>query len=343
MDLSTYTVEQLQALIKIKNSQTSNGDSLAPVTTQVEKELCDFRPTRANQPACQESPHVRFGPKGFCKKHARSVQALNAKKEYSPPVVDTPAPPQREPTPEPVVVAPPVVEPEPVVDVPAPVEQPPQKDPIEEVVEKAEAEVVAAVTSKTAKTLETKPSVVVKRTIRPNAWGRYEDVETKILFNPKTKAAFGVQDHKTGRVLSLEKKHIALCEKYRWKYHVIEDSNEDDELEEIKSDSKEEDVEEEGSENVDEEQDDEEQEESEKESGEEQDDEEQEESEKESGEEQGGEEQEDDEEENDTEEEQYDEGPSGSEEDEEQEREEEEAEICEVCKFEGEECICEIE
>ena len=350
MDLSSYTVEQLQAAIaKAKETQSSNVEvSSTPVTTQVEKEVCDFRPTRANQPACQEPPHVHFGPKGFCKKHARTVQALNAKKDYAPPVVDVPAllhPPQREPTPEPVVAEPPapvVSKPEPVIEPPVVKEPEPKKeDPIQAVVEKAENEILAASKSaaKPKKPLETPPSVVVKRTIRPNAWGRYECPETHILFNPKTKAAFGVQDHKTGRVLPLKKEHIALCQKYRWKYHDIEDDEEDevedDLLEEAeeKSDEEEENVEEEESENdededqeEDEENDEEEQEEEGSEKEENSDDEEQDQD----------DEEENDEEENDSDEDQYDDGPEGSDED-------EDAEICEACGFEDQECTCEIE
>ena len=367
MDLSSYTVEQLQAAIaKAKETQSSNVEvSSTPVTTQVEKEVCDFRPTRANQPACQEPPHVHFGPKGFCKKHARTVQALNAKKDYAPPVVDVPAllhPPQREPTPEPVVAEPPapvVSKPEPVIEPPVVKEPEPKKeDPIQAVVEKAENEILAASKSaaKPKKPLETPPSVVVKRTIRPNAWGRYECPETHILFNPKTKAAFGVQDHKTGRVLPLKKEHIALCQKYRWKYHDIEDASEEDEddlLEEVEEKSvEEEEVEEEENsddnevdedQGEDEENDDEEEQEeegSEKEKNSDEEEQEEEGSEKEENsddeEQDQDDEEENDEEENDSDEDQYDDGPEGSDED-------EDAEICEACGFEDQECTCEIE
>ncbi len=67
----------------------------------------------------------------------------------------------------------------------------------------------------------TSKKVVTKKKIGPNTWGRFEDPETNIVFDPKTKLAYGVQDHTTGKVIALTTNHIAVCNKHGWKYHVV--------------------------------------------------------------------------------------------------------------------------
>jgi hypothetical protein len=70
------------------------------------------------------------------------------------------------------------------------------------------------------------PKKVTKKTIKPNQWGRFEDPDTGIVFDPKSRTAFGVQNHKTGKVESLSEKHIAICKKYKWKYFLLPEAKE---------------------------------------------------------------------------------------------------------------------
>lgn len=75
-------------------------------------------------------------------------------------------------------------------------------------------------------------------TIRPNAWGRFEEKETGIVFDPKKKIAYGVQDYKSGKVLPLSKKHAKICEEKRWSYRRLDpdDSSSSSDSDESSSD-----------------------------------------------------------------------------------------------------------
>ena len=77
---------------------------------------------------------------------------------------------------------------------------------------------VAPTPTKSAK--ETTGATVKKR-IFPNKWGRYEDPDTHIVFDGQTKRAYGVQDHKTGKILALSQKHIDICNARTWGYFII--------------------------------------------------------------------------------------------------------------------------
>jgi len=66
-----------------------------------------------------------------------------------------------------------------------------------------------------------------RKKIYQNKWGRYEDPDTKIVFDHKTKAAYGVQDHKTGAVHELSKYHITVCKRNGWGYQLCEDTESD--------------------------------------------------------------------------------------------------------------------
>lgn len=62
------------------------------------------------------------------------------------------------------------------------------------------------------------PAKPKKRVIKPNKWHRYEDEETHIVFDPSSRRAYGVQDHKTGRVKALTEKYVNMCRVRGWKY-----------------------------------------------------------------------------------------------------------------------------
>jgi len=65
-----------------------------------------------------------------------------------------------------------------------------------------------------------KEAISTRRKIKKNKWGHFEDEETGIVFDPHTKTAIGVQDRKTGALLALSDKNIAVCIKYGWNYAV---------------------------------------------------------------------------------------------------------------------------
>ena len=66
---------------------------------------------------------------------------------------------------------------------------------------------------------KTKPEPPKTKKIKPNIWGRYEDLDTHILFDPKTKQAFGVQN-RNGTISALGKKHINICKRHGWNYKM---------------------------------------------------------------------------------------------------------------------------
>ena len=75
-----------------------------------------------------------------------------------------------------------------------------------------------------------KPTVR-KMVIRPNYWGRFEDPNTHIVFDPISKCAYGVQDI-SGKLLALTSKHIAICERNGWNYNSLKS---DSDVEEVSS------------------------------------------------------------------------------------------------------------
>lgn len=58
--------------------------------------------------------------------------------------------------------------------------------------------------------------------IKTNKWGKFEDEDTGIVFNPDTKAAYGVQAE-NGEVYELDEEAIQTCIENGWAY--IESSN----------------------------------------------------------------------------------------------------------------------
>jgi hypothetical protein len=75
--------------------------------------------------------------------------------------------------------------------------------------------------------VQARPPQPKTKKIKPNIWGRYEDLDTHILFDPTTKQAIGVQN-RNGTVSALGKKHISICKKLGWKYRVPKGYNYDD-------------------------------------------------------------------------------------------------------------------
>jgi hypothetical protein len=265
IDPSSLTIDQLNELIKQKsavvtspipepsvveststkaiNKVYSNQEASVPEASSAENKeeketkKCSYKPTRANQVACTDSPTVFYGNVGYCTKHRRTVQASNARKEHE----------EQKHVEEEVelknrlekeVLEKTKLERERLEKEKLDLEKSKlEKEAFEkkEKKEKMDNKVKGDVVS-TPNTNTPKPGIVKKK-IMPNKWGRFEDTETHILFDPSTKAAYGVQDQKTGKVLALENKHIAICKNNGWRYHLIEvedaevETSEDSEVE----------------------------------------------------------------------------------------------------------------
>ena len=213
-------------------------------------EICQFRPIKGNQPPCELESST---PYGFCKKHSRTVQAKRAKHAWdeshskenqelrTAEPVSTPVS-----TPVPVPVHNPFVKEKPSIDKLA--EQlvnmekrilnrtpPTEKNPdtkynkvsSNSMTQPPQRSAPAKKMSKSGKAKLRAPPVKEKRKpepprtkkIKPNIWGRYEDLDTHILFDPKTKQAFGVQN-RNGTISALGKKHINICKRHGWHYKV---------------------------------------------------------------------------------------------------------------------------
>ena len=252
MDPSLLTVEQLTELLNKKiSSPTKIISDVSPKVDEEKSLKCAFKPTRANQTVCDEKADIFFGSLGYCSRHRRSVQALNARKN------------NEEANKEKLLISSPKIEEPPVAPVPVtPVAQTETKiissnkknkdakvskktpPPVDEISSPQESKNKNSPAISETKISKEQPMVpvakqtssvpppknVIKKKITPNTWGRFEDPDTGIVFDPKTKMAYGVQDHTTGKILSLSKKHIDLCKKYKWKYHVLPEASKEIEM-----------------------------------------------------------------------------------------------------------------
>ena len=73
---------------------------------------------------------------------------------------------------------------------------------------------------------------IKKKTITRNKWGRFEDPQTHIVFDPVSKKAYGYQDHESGSVRSLSNVDKRICEKKGWAFVDIPVKDDDDSDEE---------------------------------------------------------------------------------------------------------------
>lgn len=221
IDISSLTVDQLRELLRVKILQEAPGSE---VLTSASSDTCSFIPKRANQVACTERAFHHYGGFHYCKKHGRTVQAINAKKEWEDQIRDEKNLQKAEtfePLPEPSVEVPV----EQVASPPANAPEEPKEAPVEPRASSPKVEPVLE-KKKHIKKTKSKP-MIVKRVITANKWGRFEDRETGIVFDPDSKSAYGIQNRKNGRVDPLTKREIEICNRYKWKYTVVEESSEE--------------------------------------------------------------------------------------------------------------------
>lgn len=87
-----------------------------------------------------------------------------------------------------------------------------------------------------------KKPVVTLKVIKKNEWGRYEDKDTNIVFDPLSKCAYAVQCE-DGGIKKLDSEHIEICKRNKWDYRDCESSDEETEDEESEVEEDEEDEE----------------------------------------------------------------------------------------------------
>lgn len=152
------------------------------------KKKCIFVPLRGNVKNCEnEQEH----PWGFCKKHAKTVQATKAFEEYTRNKVKEEQEQKRSAPPEPASRT---VQ-EPVAAKPQRRKKPSQKQ---------------------------RQFVVVK-----NKWGNYVHEKTSIVVDYDSKKAVGIQAS-SGQILPLTADKIKLCEYYGVSYVVAEETSDED-------------------------------------------------------------------------------------------------------------------
>lgn len=245
-DFSALSREQLIALLKQKE-----GDDVQPPPSKptLVGKPCHFRPSRSNQKPCNDTSITEWG---FCKRHSRTVQAKKARERWE---LEN-SQKEEEPEKEPVVYPPPPQTPTEVTPLP-PTETVPET-PVSTNIEKEVSQMAEKLENvdidkeeekkskkKAAKTKvrpriemttkrQRKKPVVKRKKIRPNYWGRYEDTDTHIIFDPLSKKAYGVQ-LPGGGVGALTPNHIAICNKNGWPYIPPVSSSEEEEYENTSS------------------------------------------------------------------------------------------------------------
>lgn len=199
-DFDSLTREQLVELLKQKSVPAEN--------------VCKYIFLRSREPCTSKATT----PFGFCSKHVSSSAGKEAKAAYeksiTPPVVPEPEP---------------LVEPELAV-----VESVVEKQPQQSVKSLKQQKVPETPYSKKLPDLDEEqrssrirppPPKQKKTIIKTNKWGNFEDADSGILFDPKSRKAFGVQDHKTGRIFKLTSIHKELCRRNGWAIEKIEESS----------------------------------------------------------------------------------------------------------------------
>lgn len=226
-DIENLSKEELIALLKLQKS----SEKKKPLGYNFEG-ICKYTAGKGKTECTEEAST----PYGFCKKHVRTVQAKKAKDEYDTaqsklPVIKESVVKSETVTTEDVkektVKKSKITTPKEVKDIPKGKKEPKVTFNPKEVIHKKDIpkkDIPKKVSSKGKNSQKAVPKNTSKKipaarskTILPNFWGNYEDTETKIVFDPKTKEAIGVQE-KGGSVSALKPEHVAICSRNGWNY-----------------------------------------------------------------------------------------------------------------------------
>lgn len=227
-DIENLSKEELIALLKLQKSSTKKTPPKGEAYG-----ICKYTAGKGKTECTEEAST----PYGFCKKHIRTVQAKKAKDEYDAaqiidksPIIKSPIlddfKPKSDNKEENPAKKSKVKE---VETIPKGKKQPlqgkvtfaPIESPQKSTPKSKKGKVSNKPPQKEKKVSKNNTSKKIpaarSKTILPNFWGNYEDTETKIVFDPKTKEAIGVQE-KGGAVSALKPEHVAICTRNGWNY-----------------------------------------------------------------------------------------------------------------------------
>lgn len=174
---------------------------------------CIFRPLRGKSEPCTNIADV---PYGYCKKHLKTVQAKAAKEKWDlltqPPKVEEPV------KTEPVKVEP--IKTEQVKTEPVKAEPPKVTEPVKATDDEPQS---TPIDIEYVPPIEKAPErkIPKKEFVRKNKWGNYEHEASHIVFDVKTKSAYGYQ-YPNGDVYSLGPEQVEYCIKNGWNYILPE-------------------------------------------------------------------------------------------------------------------------
>jgi hypothetical protein len=250
-DFSKLSREELIQMLRI-NKEDFKKD---PIEENHIISQCKYKPIRSNQNPCLEPISNQWG---YCKKHSKTVQARNAERLYQEEIdVLQFAKKQELEEIEPVVIKQPLFEEKQSIivessdnskkinekthikksshtKIPSDVNLSKKHKNVKEKKSSLTSENPPKLTntnidktsSKKIETIEqypsSKKSTIRTKIIRRNYWGRFEDVETHIVFDPLTQFAYGVQDP-SGAVYALTESHIKICKTNGWNYNPCDD------------------------------------------------------------------------------------------------------------------------
>lgn len=189
-----------------------------------EQKTCHFVPRRKDQTSCKNPVVISYGDKNYCKDHKRTVQALKERDNWS----ENEKNKIRE-----------------TMETPDSESEEENKEPSEET-PKEEDKITEVNTAFSNLNLKPPPqkmkdgdTPIKKKRISKNKWGRFEDPDTHIVFDPFTKQAYGYQNHASGTVQALTEENKRTCRKKGWEFLEIpvEEDDEDSEDDEYSSDS----------------------------------------------------------------------------------------------------------
>lgn len=213
MDLNNLSKEELVALLKSKE------DKIVVSTPR-----CKFAPIRSDRKPCTDEATTKYG---FCKKHSTTLQARREREAMEDDLGSKELVKEAQITPpknEGLLRPEDVIRSQELSDQSFRgrelYEEPRERGGHREEPRERERTEFQNPVHTPRSSRDVVPKQPKKKIIRPNKWYRYEDPVTKIVFDPHTKKAYGVQDYETGKVFSLTKHHIDLCRKYGWKYDL---------------------------------------------------------------------------------------------------------------------------
>jgi len=188
------------------------------IVTDIKKGLetnatrCIFRALRGPKMVCESN---FTEPYGFCSKHLKTVTGQNAIKQWETINVQKVTPKDNNYVPLDTSEGSVRSTQEPIEEVDVSDEVEAEQDLTSDVSEDEEL----PSDSSEAEGSSSGEEVTVPMRIRKNKWGNYEHTDTHIVFDIKSRLAYGIQ-HKNGDIYSLDSDSIKICTKNGWGYFV---------------------------------------------------------------------------------------------------------------------------